>query len=61
MNAGTRKVLKRLERMAERESLPSIGPIKGKVIADVIQDGSCLLTILLKCMSCPSGHTYVCH
>ena len=34
----TRKVLKRLERMAERESLPSIGPVKGKIIADVIQN-----------------------
>jgi predicted O-methyltransferase YrrM len=38
MNEETRKVIKRLERMAERESLPSIGPVKGKVIADVIQD-----------------------
>src|ERR1051326_2738256 len=38
MNEETRKVLKRLERMAERESLPSIGPVKGKIIADVIQD-----------------------
>ena len=33
-----RKVLKRLEKMAERESLPSIGPTKGKIIANVIQD-----------------------
>jgi predicted O-methyltransferase YrrM len=32
------KVLKRLERMAERESLPSIGPVKGKIIADIIED-----------------------
>jgi predicted O-methyltransferase YrrM len=38
MNEETRKVLKKLERMAERESLPSIGPVKGKIIADVIQD-----------------------
>src|ERR1051326_4076319 len=38
MNEETRKVLKRLERMAEKESLPSIGPVKGKIIADVIQD-----------------------
>jgi len=38
MDEETRKVLKRLERMAERESLPSIGPVKGKIIADVIQD-----------------------
>ena len=38
MNEETHKVLKRLERKAERESLPSIGPVKGKVIADVIQD-----------------------
>ena len=38
MNEETHKVLKRLERMAEKESLPSIGHVKGKVIADVIQD-----------------------
>ena len=38
MNEETQKVLKRLERMAEKESLPSIGPVKGKVIAGVIQD-----------------------
>jgi predicted O-methyltransferase YrrM len=34
----TEKVLKRLERMGEREFLPSIGPIKGKIIADVIYE-----------------------
>ena len=34
MNEETHKVLKKLERMAERESLPSIGPVKGKIIAD---------------------------
>lgn len=33
-----KKVLKRLDRMGEKESLPSIGPVKGKIIADVIQD-----------------------
>ena len=38
MNKETHKVLKRLERMAEEESLPSIGPVKGKIIADVIQN-----------------------
>ena len=38
MNEETHKVLKRLERMAEKESLPSIGPTKGKIIAQVIQD-----------------------
>jgi predicted O-methyltransferase YrrM len=38
MNEETRKVLKRLERMAEKESLPSIGPVKGKIIADAIQE-----------------------
>lgn len=38
MNEEKHKVLKRLERMAEKESLPSIGHVKGKVIADVIQD-----------------------
>jgi predicted O-methyltransferase YrrM len=38
MNEGTHKVLNRLERMAEREFLPSIGPVKGKIIADVIQN-----------------------
>lgn len=38
MNEQTHKVLKRLERIAENESLPSIGPVKGKIIADVIQN-----------------------
>ena len=38
MKEETQKVLKRLERMGENEFLPSIGPIKGKIIADVIQD-----------------------
>ncbi|MBV9179129.1 MAG: hypothetical protein JO297_19025 [Nitrososphaeraceae archaeon] len=38
MNEETHKVLNRLQRMAEKESLPSIGPVKGKVIEDVIQD-----------------------
>ena len=38
MNEETSKVLKRLERMAEKKSLPSIGPIKGKIIAHVIED-----------------------
>ena len=38
MNEETRKVLKRLEKMAEKESLPSVGPTKGKIIAQVIQD-----------------------
>ena len=38
MNEETHKVLKRLQRMAEKESLPSIGPTKGKIIANVIQD-----------------------
>ena len=38
MNEETLKVLKRLEKMAEKESLPSIGPTKGKIIAQVIQD-----------------------
>ena len=38
MNIETRKVLKRLERMAEKESLPSIGPTKGKIIAHLIQE-----------------------
>jgi len=38
MNEETHKVLKRLERMAEEKSLPSIGPVKGKIIADVIED-----------------------
>jgi predicted O-methyltransferase YrrM len=33
-----KKILKRLDRMGEKESLPSIGPVKGKIIADVIQD-----------------------
>lgn len=35
MNEETHKVLKKLERMAEKESLPSIGPVKGKIIADI--------------------------
>jgi len=38
MKEVTHKVLKRLESMSERESLPSIGPIKGKIISSVIQD-----------------------
>jgi len=38
MKEVTQKVLKRLESMSERESLPSIGPIKGKIISSVIQD-----------------------
>ena len=38
MNEETRKVLKRLERLAEKESLPSIGPTKGKIIAGLIKD-----------------------
>jgi predicted O-methyltransferase YrrM len=38
MNEQTHKVLKKLERMAEKESLPSIGPVKGKIIADIIED-----------------------
>jgi caffeoyl-CoA O-methyltransferase len=38
MNEETSKVLKRLERMAEKESHPSIGPTKGRIIAHVIQD-----------------------
>jgi predicted O-methyltransferase YrrM len=38
MKEETHKVLKRLESMSEREFLPSIGPIKGKIISDVIQD-----------------------
>ena len=38
MNVETRKVLKRLERMAEKESLPSIGPTKGKIISHLIQE-----------------------
>jgi predicted O-methyltransferase YrrM len=38
MNEETHKVLRRLERMAEKESLPSIGPVKGKIIADAIQE-----------------------
>ncbi len=38
MKEETEKVLKRLERMSEREFLPSIGPIKGKIIADVIYE-----------------------
>lgn len=35
---NTRKVLKRLKRMAEKDSLPSIGPVKEKIIAYVIQN-----------------------
>jgi predicted O-methyltransferase YrrM len=38
MKEEAQKVLERLDRMGEKESLPSIGPIKGKIIADVIQD-----------------------
>ena len=38
MKEETNKVLKRLESMSERNFLPSIGPIKGKIISDVIQD-----------------------
>lgn len=38
MNEETHKVLKKLERIAEKESLPSIGPVKGKIIADIIED-----------------------
>ena len=38
MNKETHKVLKRLERMAEKESLPFIGPVKGRIVADVIQN-----------------------
>jgi predicted O-methyltransferase YrrM len=38
MKEKTHEVLKRLERIGEKEFLPSIGPIKGKIIADVIQD-----------------------
>ena len=38
MNEETHKVLKRLQRMAEKESLPSIGHTKGKIIANVIQN-----------------------
>jgi predicted O-methyltransferase YrrM len=38
MNEETRKVLKKLDRMSEKESLPSIGPVKGKIIADIIED-----------------------
>lgn len=38
MSIETRKVLKRLERMAEKESLPSIGPAKGKIITHLIQE-----------------------
>jgi len=38
MKEETFKVLKKLEGMSERESLPSIGPIKGKIISDVIQE-----------------------
>ncbi len=37
MKEETNKVLKKLESMSERESLPSIGPIKGKIMSDVIQ------------------------
>ncbi|MGC1933128.1 MAG: hypothetical protein WA667_29500 [Candidatus Nitrosopolaris sp.] len=38
MKEETQKVLKRLEKIGEKESLPSIGPIKGKIIADMSQD-----------------------
>jgi predicted O-methyltransferase YrrM len=38
MKKETYKVLKKLESISERESLPSIGPIKGKIISDVIQE-----------------------
>ena len=38
MKEETSKVLKRLERMAEKESLPSIGPTKGKIVAHVIRE-----------------------
>jgi predicted O-methyltransferase YrrM len=38
MKEETQKVLKRLERMGERKLLPSIGPIKGKIIAGVVED-----------------------
>jgi len=38
MNEETSKVLKRLERLAEKEFLPSIGPTKGKIIAGLIKD-----------------------
>ncbi len=38
MKEETQKVLKRLERMGKQQFLPSTGPIKGKIIADVIQD-----------------------
>ncbi|MGA9150265.1 MAG: CmcI family methyltransferase [Candidatus Nitrosopolaris sp.] len=38
MKEETFKVLKKLESMSERESLPSIGPIKGKIISDLIQE-----------------------
>ena len=38
MKEETQKVLKRLERMGESKLLPSIGPIKGKIIADVIEN-----------------------
>jgi len=31
------QVLKSLEKMAEKEFVPSIGPIKGKIIADIIK------------------------
>ena len=38
MKEETHKVLKRLESMSEKLYLSSIGPIKGKIISDVIQD-----------------------
>jgi predicted O-methyltransferase YrrM len=38
MKEETQNVLRRLEGMSAREFLPSIGPIKGKIISDVIQD-----------------------
>jgi len=38
MKKETYKVLKKLESRSERESLPSIGPMKGKIISDLIQE-----------------------
>jgi catechol O-methyltransferase len=38
MKEETQNVLKRLEIMGKKEFLPSIGPIKGKIMADVIED-----------------------
>lgn len=37
MNEETCKVLKRLDRKAEEEALPFLGPLEGKVIEDMIQ------------------------